>query len=54
MNFIYLAIVTVVVFFVTVSLVVIGQEISVLLAIGLFAALMVVSLKFVSRRLTKL
>ena len=54
MNFIYLSIVTVIVFFVTVSLVVIGQEVSVLLAIGLFVALLYVSLKLVSRRLTKL
>ena len=54
MNFIYLAIVTVIVFFVTVSLVVICQEVSVLLAIGLFVALLYVSLKLVSRRLTNL
>lgn len=54
MNFLYLLIVTVLVFFLTVSLVVIGQEVSVLLAIVLFAGIVYGALKFVSRRLTKL
>ncbi|MFM8437545.1 MAG: hypothetical protein ACKOAX_03630 [Candidatus Kapaibacterium sp.] len=54
MNFVYLIIVTVLVFFITVALVVIGQEVSVLLATALFAILVYGSLKLVSRRLTKL
>jgi len=54
MNFIYLIVVTLVVFFVTVSLVVIGQEISILLAIALFIGIVYGSLKLVTRRLTKL
>ena len=54
MNFVYLAVVTVAVFFVTVSLVVIGQEVSAPLAIVLFVGVFYGSLKLVTRRLTKL
>ncbi len=54
MTWIYLIVVSIAVFFVTISLVVIGQETSVFLAIALFFVLAYLSFKIASKRLTKL
>ena len=54
MTFIYLLLIAAAVFFVTIALVVIGQEVSILLAIALFCAVAYGAFKLATGKLTKL
>ncbi len=54
MTWIYLILISLAVFFVTITLVVIGQEISVFLAVALFIGIAYTAFRIATARLTKL
>ena len=54
MNFILLILISILVFFVTIALVVIGEEVHPLLAVILFVGVSYLSFRIATKRLTKL